>query len=69
MPKTLMLVVTKGPGAITGSIFNLFKTKGVKDPIIEASKIEQQILKPMIKLNEGSESKNLKLAKNPSIKP
>ena len=61
-----MLVVTKGPVAIAGSMSNFLKTKGVKVPTPVAIIIDEQILKPTTTPIIGSVFKKRNPANNPS---
>ena len=64
-----MLVVTKGPVAIAGSISNFLKTKGVNVPTPVAIIIDEQILNPTTIPITGSVSKKRSPANNPSMRP
>ena len=64
-----MLVVTKGPVAIAGSISNFLKIKGVNVPTPVAITIDEQILRPTTTPIIGSGSKKRNQANNPSIRP
>ena len=64
-----MLVVTKGPVAIAGSISTFLKTKGVNVPTPVAIIIVEQILNPTTTPIIGSVFKKRTPANNPSIRP
>ena len=53
-PKISILVVTKGPVAIAGSMSNFLSINGVNAPIPAAMIIEQQILNPITIPRNGS---------------
>ena len=53
-----MLVVTKGPVAIAGSISNRLRINGTKEPIVAAMIIEIHILNPTTIPSIGDTSMN-----------
>ena len=55
---TSIAVVTKGPVATAGSISNLFRTRGTKDPMVAAKIIDTHILSPTTTPKSGEASIN-----------
>ena len=64
-----MLVVTNGPVATAGSISSFLSIKGVKEPTVTATSIEEAILSPTTNPSIGSVPINLRLANIPSRIP
>ena len=68
-PIMSMLVVTNGPVAIAGSIFNLLKRSGMSDPINDEIIIEDKMLSATTNPSMGVAFINFIAAKHPNKTP